>query len=207
MMLPAPVAGLAIVLVFSSPCLAKSSTFSGKVVGVADGDTITVMRDHQSVKIRLDGIDCPEKRQAFGKRAKQFTSKFVFGKTVTVKVVTRDKYRRMVGEVLLDGRSLNQALVRVGLAWWYRRYARKNKTLAALEVEARKSKRGLWVDPSPTPPWIFRHQGKALPDKRKLEMPQLSRAGGRGSLRSPLRIGADWLGYRVRVSTPTHQCR
>jgi micrococcal nuclease len=184
MMLPAPVAGLAIVLVFSSPCLAKSSTFSGKVVGVADGDTITVMRDHQSVKIRLDGIDCPEKRQAFGKRAKQFTSKFVFGKTVTVKVVTRDKYRRVVAQVLIDGRSLNEALVKAGLAWWYRKYAPKNKKLAALEAEARKAKRGLWVDPSPMPPWSFRHLGKPYGSNRRVTadpLPVTAHARNRGA--------------------------
>ncbi len=76
-------------------------------------------------RIRLHGVDCPEKRQPFGNRAKQFTSTLVFGTTVTVQVVDRDRYGRTVGEVLLpDGRSLNRELVKAGFAWWYRRYAR-----------------------------------------------------------------------------------
>ena len=91
--------------------------FTGKVVRVSDGDTITVMHNGKGERIRLHGIDCPEKRQAFGKRAKQFTSKLVFGKTVTVQVMDRDRYGRTVGEVLLPaGRSLNRELVRAGFA-------------------------------------------------------------------------------------------
>ncbi len=86
------------------------------MVGVADGDTITVLHNGKGERIRLHGIDCPEKRQAFGKRAKQFTSTLVFGNTVTVQVLDRDRYGRTVAEVLLpDGRSLNRELVRAGL--------------------------------------------------------------------------------------------
>ncbi len=89
--------------------------FSGRVVGVADGDTITVLHNGKGERIRLNGIDCPEKRQAFGNRAKQFTSNLVFAKTVTVQAVDRDRYGRTVGVVLLpDGRSLNHELVRAG---------------------------------------------------------------------------------------------
>ncbi len=105
----------------SAPAVVQE--FTGKVVGVSDGDTITVLHNGKGERIRLHGIDCPEKRQAFGKRAKQFTSKLVFGKTVTVQFVDRDRYGRTVGVVLLpDGRSLNHELVRAGLAWMYRRY-------------------------------------------------------------------------------------
>ena len=101
---------------------ALAADFTGRVVGVADGDTITVMHNGKGKRIRLHGIDCPEKRQAFGNRAKQFTSKLVFGKTITVQVADRDRYGRTVGEVLLpDGRSLNHELVRAGLAWMSRR--------------------------------------------------------------------------------------
>ncbi len=119
-----------------------------RVVGVSDGDTITVLRKGKGERIRLHGIDCPEKRQAFGNRAKQFTSKLVFGTTVTVQVVDRDRYGRTVAEVLLpDGRSLNRELVRAGFAWWYWRYTPDDETLAQLEREARGAKRGLWADP------------------------------------------------------------
>lgn len=139
-----------------------ASSFTGKVVGVADGDTITVLRGRIPVRIRLHGVDCPEKKQAFGQRAKQFTSKLVFGKVVRVNVVTTDKYNRTVGEVFVGGTSLNEALVQAGLAWWYRKYAPRAKMLAFFEGEARAAKRGLWSQPKPTPPWEYRHRGKPL---------------------------------------------
>ncbi len=130
-------------------------------MGVSDGDTITVLHNGKGERIRLHGIDCPEKRQAFGKRAKQFTSKLVFGKTVTVQVVDRDRYGRTVAEVLLpDGRSLNRELVRAGFAWWYWRYTPDDETLAQLERDARGAKRGLWVDANPIPPWEWRSMRK-----------------------------------------------
>lgn len=131
--------------------------FTGKVVGVSDGDTIKVLRLGKQVRVRLSGIDCPEKRQAFGKRAKRFTSDLVFAKIVTVKVMDIDRYKRIVGEVILeDGTNLNHALVRAGLAWWYQRYAPDDKKLERLEQTARQKKRGLWADPDPVPPWEFR---------------------------------------------------
>ena len=131
-----------------------------KVVGVADGDTITVLRDKTPVKIRLHGVDAPEKTQAFGQKSKQFTSTLVFGKVVTVKVVTTDKYGRTVAEVMIGDTSLNDELVKAGLAWWYRKYAPRAKMIAFLEEEARQAKRGLWADPSPIAPWDFRQPAK-----------------------------------------------
>jgi len=101
-----------------------SDTFTGKVVGVSDGDTISVMRKGRAAKVRLHGIDCPEKKQPYGTRAKRYTSDMAFGKEVTVRFQTTDKYGRIVGEVILPGGiSLNKELVYVGLAWWYRKYA------------------------------------------------------------------------------------
>ncbi len=120
--------------------------FTYKIVGVSDGDTIAVLHNGKGERVRLHGIDCPEKRQAFGKRAKQLTSNLVFGKTVTVQVVDRDRYGRTVGVVLLpDGRSLNHELVRAGLAWMYRRYTNE-QSLSDLEEEAQAARRGLWGD-------------------------------------------------------------
>ncbi len=88
---------------------ALAADFTGRVVGVADGDTITVLHKGKGERIQLHGIDCPEKRQAFGKRAKQFTSTLVFGKTVTVHVLDRDRYGRTVGEVLAVGWTLTES--------------------------------------------------------------------------------------------------
>jgi endonuclease YncB( thermonuclease family) len=132
-----------------------AETFSGKVVGVSDGDTISVLRDGRAVKVRLHGIDCPESRQAFGQRAKQFSSGLVFGQRVTVEVRARDRYGRLVGRVFAKGAELNLELVRAGLAWHYKRYS-DDPALAEAERAARAAKRGLWRDPSPVPPWEFR---------------------------------------------------
>ena len=145
-----------------APFLACAASFSGKVVKVSDGDTIEVMREGRAEKIRLAGIDCPEKKQAFGKAAKRFTLDLAAQKIVTVKVETTDRYGRTVGEVILpDGRSLNRELVRAGYAWWYRKYS-SDTTLGLLESEARSGRRGLWADPNPVPPWDWRHGEKKV---------------------------------------------
>lgn len=144
----------------ASPALAD---FTGRVVGVADGDTISVLHDGKAERVRLNGIDCPEKGQAFGAQAKAVTSAMTFGKEVTVRPVTLDKYGRTVADVVLsDGRILNRELVTLGLAWWYRKYS-TDESLGHLEVEARVAKKGLWADPEPIPPWAFRKQQKAGP--------------------------------------------
>ena len=138
-----------------------SDTFKGKVVGVSDGDTIKVMREGRAVKVRLHRIDCPEKKQPFGTRTKQFTSDMAFGKEVMVRIQNTDRYGRTVGVVILtDGKNLNWDLVDAGLAWWYRKYAPNNKTLKALEAGARAEKRGLWADPDPKPPWEWRQRDR-----------------------------------------------
>jgi endonuclease YncB( thermonuclease family) len=126
-------------------------------VGLSDGDTLDVLREGKAVRVRLHGIDTPEKAQAFGTRARQFSSELVFQKHVTVQVHDTDRSGRLVGEVLLpDGRSLNQELVRAGLAWWSRQYAPNDTNLAQLEAAAHAAQRGLWADAAPVPPWEWR---------------------------------------------------
>lgn len=138
-----------------------AADFTGTVIGVSDGDTITVLYQGYPEKIRLQGIDCPEKAQAFGQRAKQFTSDLAFGRVVTVRgLEKRDRYGRILGEVILpDGRSLNHQLLQAGFAWWYRKYS-YDVQLEHMESEARKSRQGLWVNPNPIPPWEWRHVRK-----------------------------------------------
>src|SRR5262245_66108743 len=103
-----------------APLGAFAEQFTGKVVGISDGDTISVLREGKAVKVRLHGVDTPEKVQAFGTQARKFTSDMVFQQTVTVIVQHTDRYGRLVGDVLLpDGRSLNQELVKAGVAWSY----------------------------------------------------------------------------------------
>ena len=131
--------------------------FTGPVVSVLDRDTIEVLHNRQPERIRLSGIDCPEKGQAFGKKAKQFTSTLVYGKEVMIHVLSKDRHGRTVADVLLpDGTNVSRELLRAGLAWWYWQYS-KDESLGALEEEARQAKRGLWADPNPIPPWEIRH--------------------------------------------------
>ena len=155
----------AVVVVVSWVSLTPAEEFSGKVVGVSDGDTITVLRNRTPIKVRLHGIDCPEIGQDFGSRAKAFTSELVFGQVVKVVPWDTDRYGRTVADVILaDGRILNHELVRAGLAWWYRKYAPDIGTLAELEAAARDAKRGLWSQPNPVPPWEWRKtKGEAQP--------------------------------------------
>ena len=139
----------------------RPAAFSARVIGVSDGDTITVLHQGRPEKIRLWGIDCPERGQAFGSRAKDFSSKLAYGKEVRLRPRDRDKYGRTVAEVELpDGRLLNQELVKAGLAWWFRRYAEEDRTLQSLESRAQREKLGLWADGAPQPPWEYRKKGK-----------------------------------------------
>lgn len=149
------IAVLVFVLAFPILCF----PWFGKVVGVSDGDTIRVMHRGSEAKVRLFGIDCPERDQAFGNKARRFTAKMAFGKVVEVQEVDRDSYSRIVAWVSVDGKSLNKELLRAGLAWWYRYYAEDEHELEKLESEARASRIGLWSRPNPTPPWEFRRGG------------------------------------------------
>jgi micrococcal nuclease len=141
-----------------SPCL--SWAWSGRVIGIAGGDTITVLRDKKQVRIRLYGIDTPEKGQAFSKKARQFTAKLVHGKVVEVEPVDVDRYGRTVGIVKSEDVILNEELVREGFAWVYPQYCHRPicNTWYLLEMNAHDAKKGLWVDPHPIPPWEFRRQ-------------------------------------------------
>src|SRR5438128_2499905 len=104
-----------------APLQVSAEQFTGKVVGLSDGDTLSVLWEGKAVPVRLYGVDVPEKAQAFGTQARLFLSELVFPQPVTVAIRDTDRYGRLVGEVRLpDGRSLNQELVRAGLAWWYR---------------------------------------------------------------------------------------
>ena len=133
-----------------SPCL--SWAWSGRVVGIADGNTITVLQDKEQVKIRLYGIDTPERHQAFGNKAKQFTAKLVHGKEVEVEPVDVDRYGRTVGIVKIEDVILNEELVREGFAWVYPHYCHRPicSKWYVLSVDAHDAKKGLWADPRNT---------------------------------------------------------
>lgn len=144
--------------------LAATDTFEAKVVAVKDGDSIVVLRDKREVDIRLEGIDCPELTQAFGRKAKKRTSQLCFGKYVTVRAKGMDRYGRTLADITLpDGTILNQELVRDGFAWWFHKYS-KDKSLGKLESDARAKKRGLWSDAKPVAPWDWRAARRRTPE-------------------------------------------
>ncbi|GAB3819579.1 hypothetical protein GCM10028895_18210 [Pontibacter rugosus] len=136
----------------------QTATSGDKVIGIKDGDTIELLQNGQPVTVRLYGVDTPEKTQAYGQKAKQFTSDLVFDKHVRLIVENKDRYGRTVGTILLpDGRSLNEELVKNGYAWHYKAYS-NDKNLANAEADARRFKRGLWQDANPVAPWDYRKE-------------------------------------------------
>ena len=144
------------------PVCIFAADFSGPVVSVLDGDTLEVLHDQYPERIRLSGIDCPEKSQAFGSNAKHEASALAFGKEVTIQTHGKDKYKRILADVILpDGMNLNQELVKQGWCWWYRKYAPRDTVLEGLEAEAREGRKGLWAEPQPVPPWEWRKLGRA----------------------------------------------
>jgi len=161
----------------TAPGVAAADTLRGEVVAVADGDTITVLdAQHQTHKIRLAGIDAPEKKQPFGQVSRQHLADLAWRHVVRVEWQHLDRYGRIIGQVwcVVPGpgpvpgqdvgqeQDLNLAQVRAGLAWHYKQYAREQAPLdrqayAAAEDAARAAQRGLWADAAPVAPWVFRH--------------------------------------------------
>ena len=139
------------------PTIVWAADYTGRVVGIINGDTLEVLHNQHPERIRLSSIDCPEKGQAYGTRAKQAASELVLGGEVRLQTHVKDKYGRTLADVLLlDGTNVNQTLVEDGWCWWYRKYAPDDTVLEGLEKEAREAQKGLWADPQPMPPWQWR---------------------------------------------------
>ena len=135
---------------------AQAETLEGKVIKIADGDTLTLLTpSNQQVKIRLAGVDTPERKQPFGNKAKQALSNLAFQKQALIEVEAKDRYGRAIGVVFVDGLNVNAELVKQGMAWVYRKYT-DDERLYVLESEAKQAKRGLWLDKNPIPPWEWR---------------------------------------------------
>ncbi len=152
---------LLFIILFLLSLSADSQTLTGKVVGITDGDTINLLtQDSILIKVRLANIDCPEKKQPFFQRAKEFTSQAIFGKTVCIDVLKKDRYRRSIANVFYnDSLNLSSQLLKNGLAWHYLKYS-KDTELQKMEDKARKNKIGLWQDPQAIPPWEWRDYKK-----------------------------------------------
>ena len=156
-------------LLFATLLLATSAhaaTLTGTVVSVADGDTVTVLDATKTQhKIRLTGIDAPEKMQPFGRRSKSSLSDMVYLKQVSVETDKKDRYGRNLGKVLVNGKDANLMQIEHGMAWWYRAYkkdqpANDRRLYEAAEATAKAKKVGLWVDAKPVPPWEFRRAAR-----------------------------------------------
>lgn len=148
---------LLILLFFVSCSMAtKNDTISGKVISVADGDTMTILTaDKKQLKIRLSGIDAPEKGQDFGTVARQQLNNLCYGKNVTVESKGEDQYGRVLGVVYVDGLNVNEYMVRNGLAWYYKHFV-NDPRLDSLEQLARKEKVNIWSMKNPISPYEFR---------------------------------------------------
>ena len=161
-----------VVLLFLAPAV-QAETLTGRVVGVADGDSVTVLDANlEQHKIRLQGIDAPEKAQPFGQRSKENLSRLLFDKDVRVEWSKRDRYGRIIGKVWVQPvgcttcpmtLDAGHAQITVGLAWWYRKYAGEQSpqdrgAYEFSEQEARAKRVGLWSHPDPVPPWEWRRR-------------------------------------------------
>ncbi|MCB9030721.1 MAG: thermonuclease family protein [Deltaproteobacteria bacterium] len=151
---------LSVVFVFLTSCnstaVKRNDYPHALVTKVADGDTFTVLLNARSERIRLFGIDCPELKQPYGQKAKAYTFDRVFQKRVQLIQRDRDKYDRLVAEVILPtGENLNQNLVQEGLCYWYRQHAKDYRALEEFEKEARTNRRGVWSK-SLMKPWQWR---------------------------------------------------
>lgn len=132
--------------------------WQANVVSVTDGDTIKVLQDGKEIRVRLYGVDTPEKKQPFGQKAKAFTAAMVAGKMVDIETMDRDRYGRLVAVVNVDGQGLNEELVKNGFAWVYRQYCKRAECHDWLVTEstARSARIGLWADQNPIAPWDWR---------------------------------------------------
>ncbi len=151
----------ALVALLLLPCLAHAD-IEGKVVGITDGDSLTVLdADHIQHKVRLAGIDAPEKGQAFGQKSKEVLSSCAYGHQVHIEGKKLDRYGRLIGKVLVKGQDCNLNQVKQGMAWHFKKYESEQAPddrfiYSEAEIQAKNMKIGLWIDKDPVPPWDFR---------------------------------------------------
>jgi micrococcal nuclease len=153
-------------VLFASTAINAGPLTPGLVVAISDGDTITLLtEDKRQIKIRLVGIDTPEKKQAFGTKARDHLASRIFKHDVEVDLRKQDQYGRHLGVIYIGGVDINQSMIQDGYAWFYKHYAKEQPKEEALryakaEADARSKQRGLWADPNPVPPWEFRKEAK-----------------------------------------------
>lgn len=149
-------------------CLAfsvQAETFKAKVIAVLDGDTVLVLRDQQKIKVRLVGIDAPEKQQPYGRRSRRSLCQLVCRRSVQVKTQAVDQYQRLLATLYADGIDVNREQIRRGMAWEYS-FDHGDRKLVAIQREAQQARRGLWADAGPQPPWVWRREHPLEPRRQ-----------------------------------------
>lgn len=147
--------------------ISSAEDFTGIVTRVLDGDTVEIQTESNEIKIRLSGIDAPERDQPYGRRSKESLEEQILGKRVTVSYTKSDRYGRVLGKIILGSRDVNLTQVQQGMAWWYEYYKRDQSTrdiaaYSAAELKARRQKVGLWSEEKPINPYDWR-SGKRAP--------------------------------------------
>jgi endonuclease YncB( thermonuclease family) len=134
---------------------------SAKVIGIKDGDTVEIIdKQNNTVTLRLAEVDCPEKKQPFGTKAKQFTADLVYLKTIKYIVTNKDRYGRYIAKIYFENKYLSAEIIKKGMGWQYKKYS-TSKELAKFEQQARSKKIGLWIDPNPIYPSEWRKAKKS----------------------------------------------
>ena len=159
--MPRAARALCLAVVLAAATTSARADFTGRVVRVSDGDSLTVLVEQKQVKVRLDAIDAPELKQPFGKHSQRSLAELCAARTARVVEKGRDRYGRTVGSIFCDGVDANAEQVRRGMAWVFERYAPRNSPLYGLQGEARGTRRGLWVDPAPMAPWDWRLKSRS----------------------------------------------
>jgi endonuclease YncB( thermonuclease family) len=163
-----------VLFALATPVAAQQHILRGRVVFIADGDTITVQDDNKrQYSIRFAGIDAPESSQPFGNTSSENLAKLVFSKFVNVEWYKHDHYGRIVGNVFVDAQDAGLQQIKAGLAWHYKYYENEQSisdrlAYAEAEVKAREKRLGLWADAAPTPPWSYRHGGTSSPARERV---------------------------------------
>lgn len=151
---------ISVIFIHSSFHVTAQKILAGKVVGITDGDTFKLLvEDSIEYKIRLHGIDCPEKAQAFSQVAKKALSDMIFGQEIKVEYAKKDRYGRIIGKVFVGNLYVNEELIKQGMAWHFTKYD-QNPKWQEFEQKARVKKIGLWADVDPTAPWLYRENKK-----------------------------------------------
>ena len=157
---------LLIVVLLAVPGISGADE-TGRIVGVIDGDTVDLLTDAKVlIRVRLSGIDAPEKKQAFGSVAKQALSELAFNRTVLITGEKKDRNGRLIGKITVAGTDVNLRMVQLGYAWHFKKYEREQPPddrlrYAKAELTARSQRIGLWVDKEPVAPWEFRSSRQA----------------------------------------------